>query len=956
MSKKLLLLLTLGFLSFGVAKAQYVTLQDTAFRNKMIAKYPICFNAAGQMDTTCNVIRQEVSLSISDSRWELRNLDGIKYFKGLKFLEVQYAHNMTSLAQLPDSLEEVWLTDDIALASISNVPKNILKLYISESKLTTLPASIQFTRLKDLGCNNGLLTSLPPLPATIQWLNVGKNKLTSLPRLDTLLALTFLGCNDNKLTAVPALRTDTSGIVPMYDVLAFGNNLLTSFPVFNGVGTLNISYNQFITWPAFRAYSINALHCGDNPINYLPAIVSNGCPTYLSCQNLNLYSLPPLPPHLKTLDCARNPIANLPGLPGTLEMLNCNKTSITTLSGLPATLLELMCDSNNVATLPALPVSLRKLSIIGTTINCLPKLPASLQYLYINSRLVRCIPNSGSNLLVLDSNRYVAHLPFCNPTNNANACYAFPVIRGRVFYDLNSNGSLEANEHVKARYKVALSNGAFAITDDSGFYQLSPDTLNNINLIVNPPDLYNAVPANKVFNFTTSDTTIVQNIALQPIVIKDSIAVYVTPYTRARPGFDLSYGIRYENVGTTNLSNAALTFHFDTTLIRYNGSSGAAVTHTGNTLSLISSSPLAVGSINGIAANFTLKNNAPLGSLLSADGSVVSGSSFSSDTSNLIIVGSFDPNDKTATTKLTPAQLAAGAYVDYVVRFQNTGTDTAFHVVLADTLSNKLQANTLEVIATSHLCKTTLKDKVLTFEFRDIMLPDSNVNEPASNGYVRFRVKPVTGLVVGDAINNKAAIYFDYNSPIITNIAVTQITSLTFPLNLLSFIARKNDKTNLLKWATTQEINVDRFEIERSHNGREFSKIGTVKAGSINYTFADNTRLATTNYYRLKMIGKGGSFSFGPVRLISNNCSFSVVIFPNPAKDKLQIQITSDKPTALQMQVVSLDGKRLISNSFTANEANTLRSINISSLQKGSYLLKVVSFNKEDSVLKFEKL
>ena len=843
------------------------------------------------------------------------------------------------------------------------MPKNLKKFTSYLTPLTTLPADIQFTKLKVFSCNNSLLTSLPPLPSTLEELYVGDNKLASLPRLDTLLQLTEFDCSNNKLITIPTLRYDTLLVGAYYNRLYFSGNLLTSLPALGNVGTLDIAYNKFTSWPLLP-YGVREFICGNNPINYLPSF-TNG-PVLLSCQNLNLTSIPPLPSYLKSLDCSHNPITALMNLPNGLEALYCNNILISNLSGLPAGLNSLYCDSNNISTLPVLPGSLNRLSIVGTKIKCLPKLPTSLQHLYINSRQILCLPNAGNNLVVYDSNGHIVNLPFCNSINNANACQSFPVIQGKVFYDLNSNGTRDAGEYYKKNYKVGLSNGAFTFTNDSGFYQISPDTLNNVSLVINPPSLFNAIPTGRIFNFTTSDTLVLQDIALQPTIIKDSIKVQITPYTRARPGFSLSYNIKYENVGTTNLSNASLLMHYNSAILTFKGASNPGVIHSGNTLSLNSSTFLPVGGFNGFNSSFDIKNTAPLGNVLLADGIAASGSAFSSDTSSLILVGSFDPNDKTGTAKLTKAQLAAGSYVDYFIRFQNTGTDTAIHVVLADTLSSKLQANTLQLIATSHLCRTTVKDKVVTFEMRNIMLPDSNVNELASHGFVKFRVKPVNGLVVGDIIKNTAAIYFDYNLPVYTNTEMTTIVSDILPLKLLSFTAKKEGKANQLQWTSANEINVDRFEIKHSSNGRDFSTIGKVKATSANnYSYTDNnptTQQTTpntklqTNYYRLRMIDKDGQFTFSPVRMLNNNGAFSVSIYPNPAKDNLQVQIDSDKKTTLQMQVLSLDGKVILSNTTTANAGSILHIININALSKGSYVLKVTTTEKDEQVVKFEKL
>ena len=108
--------------------------------------------------------------------------------------------------------------------------------------------------------------------------------------------------------------------------------------------------------------------------------------------------------------------------------------------------------------------------------------------------------------------------------------------------------------------------------------------------------------------------------------------------------------------------------------------------------------------------------------------------------------------------------------LEYLIRFQNTGTDTAFTVVLKDTIAQELDLTSIQVGTASHPFTWRIYDgNVLEFTFNNIMLPDSNVNEMESHGFVEFKISQEPDLPVGTIINNKAAIYFDYNAPIITN-------------------------------------------------------------------------------------------------------------------------------------------------------------------------------------------
>ncbi|MCJ8167316.1 IPT/TIG domain-containing protein [Pontibacter sp. E15-1] len=146
----------------------------------------------------------------------------------------------------------------------------------------------------------------------------------------------------------------------------------------------------------------------------------------------------------------------------------------------------------------------------------------------------------------------------------------------------------------------------------------------------------------------------------------------------------------------------------------------------------------------------------------------------------LQIIDSFDPNDKQVTpVGLTEARYTpTGAALKYKIRFQNTGTDVAYRVVVVDTLSEHLDLSTLQVGAASHTYRLDVSGKgkpVLTWTFDNIMLPDSTANEPGSHGYIQFSIKPKTGLPEKTAVENLADIFFDFNSPVRTNNTLNRI-------------------------------------------------------------------------------------------------------------------------------------------------------------------------------------
>ena len=137
-------------------------------------------------------------------------------------------------------------------------------------------------------------------------------------------------------------------------------------------------------------------------------------------------------------------------------------------------------------------------------------------------------------------------------------------------------------------------------------------------------------------------------------------------------------------------------------------------------------------------------------------------------------VYSYDPNDKQGfPTGYNDAFhfITKNDDIEYMIRFQNTGTFTAFNVVIEDEIdTDLLDLGSVKLQGSSHPYRLSVVDgNVLKFSFNNIMLPDSTTNEPESHGFIRFKIAQKPNNPMGTVINNTAAIYFDFNAPVITN-------------------------------------------------------------------------------------------------------------------------------------------------------------------------------------------
>lgn len=161
-----------------------------------------------------------------------------------------------------------------------------------------------------------------------------------------------------------------------------------------------------------------------------------------------------------------------------------------------------------------------------------------------------------------------------------------------------------------------------------------------------------------------------------------------------------------------------------------------------------------------------------------------------------VVTGSYDPNDKTGYPLGVGNDhfVAPNGKIDYVIRFQNTGTDTAFTVVVRDTLDVDLDIFSVQSGVSSHNYTFRMYGpRVLEWTFNNILLPDSTTDEPASNGFVTFTVNQNPNLPDGTVINNSVGIYFDFNDPVITN---TTTHTINRGINYLLAVNNINQPNN----------------------------------------------------------------------------------------------------------------------------------------------------------------
>jgi hypothetical protein len=169
-----------------------------------------------------------------------------------------------------------------------------------------------------------------------------------------------------------------------------------------------------------------------------------------------------------------------------------------------------------------------------------------------------------------------------------------------------------------------------------------------------------------------------------------------------------------------------------------------------------------------------------------------------------------------------------------------------------------------------------------------------------------------------------------------------KIPDATTPVKLIRFDLQKQKENILLSWQSATELNMKAYEIERSVDGINFDKIGTVASANnssgTHYSFTDDQPAAGHNYYRLKCMDNDGNYFYS----IINTVLFTIpenefTIFPNPVKDMLTIQHNFNSPK-LYITVTDITGRKIIQVDQPVKPEIALP---LNNFQKGIYLINI---------------
>jgi hypothetical protein len=350
-------------------------------------------------------------------------------------------------------------------------------------------------------------------------------------------------------------------------------------------------------------------------------------------------------------------------------------------------------------------------------------------------------------------------------------------IEGKVYDDQNVNCIFDGSDGGLAGKVVTILPGPYyASTNAMGDYGVwVPLGTYSVSTTVLPPDSFLCPLSGSISGVNVATPGAVysgNDFALDGPTFSDYYIHFCPP--PIRPGFTRTIPMFINNYGQTTASNVQVRFKLPS-FVNYISSSPPGATLSGDTVTWN------LGSVQNITPSITFvaPANTQIGTPYTLEGWVFPSNTDVNMANNYqtlsqVVIGSYDPNDKQA---FRPDGSNADGFIEptdsilrYMIRFQNTGTDTAFNVYVRDTLDPLLDISSLRMLQSTHNYIFNISpDGEVEWTFANILLPDSGANQMGSNGMLFYEIAVRPSATVGDTISNRCGIYFDFNLPVITN-------------------------------------------------------------------------------------------------------------------------------------------------------------------------------------------
>ena len=922
--------LTCSFLFFiNSLCAQNIVFNDSNFKNALLSE-GVDVDGDGEISQT-----EAMGVSALDIRFEnINDMQGIEFFLNLNTLrchdnsiEFLDLSTLNKLVHLECQHNEI---TDFILAS--NAPDIFKHLDYGDNLITEFEIS-SFTNLEHLSTysnnigvlqvdnllnlisltcyDNGLTVLNTSNLTALEYLDCSRNEIDVLDVTD-LVKLTTLACYRNNLDVL-----DVSNLSVVTIILCDNNNL-DFLNVSNCLElvTFNCSYNILPQLNIRGLSKIESVNCTNNIIEeFLMDSHPEMAYLFITSNLITDVSLPADMLKLERFHCGFNQLSQLfiPEFPILNDMsIRDNDMENLILSPLDG-LQTLNAEFNKLEIVDLSLCSV--LSLVNLSVNelCLVNIAnGSFETSYNFSG------NSDLKLICIDANdepllsQHISDDLLVNPVLSfdciENLTCDFFSVESKAIFDVNLNGDCSDDTLCVPFQRFELrSNNYFAtvVANQEGRLKTY---LNEGDYILTPFDPLNTFTISPAaFDFVLDDANplATQDFCLTVLDGVQNLAVSAIPLGTPRAGATQCLEIIYTNKGSIIL-DGRVDFKFDSEVLTF---VSAIPTPDFNEPGCLRWDFENLLPFESRSIQVCIKLNSPQMNPPLDDGDTLkysfkirptNGDAVPDDNCfelEQIVVNSRDPNDKQCLEGVYIEKDLLGQFLHYMIRFENIGTADALNIRIEDVIdTTRLDINTLELVTATHMVDAVIENEnQMVCYFNDVNLSF----EPSLNrGHLVYKIRTKTDLPLDDVISNEAAIYFDFNAPILTN-------------NYETRVVKDEDQDGFYHFEDCDDLNasINPDQIDIPNNGIDEDCDGMDLISSI-----------TENKLQIE-------------------------IYPNPVSNKLYINY--DGKERLKYSIIDVKAKE-------CRRGQVQSRVSMIDLPEGIYILKIV--NEKMEIIKIQSI
>ena len=170
------------------------------------------------------------------------------------------------------------------------------------------------------------------------------------------------------------------------------------------------------------------------------------------------------------------------------------------------------------------------------------------------------------------------------------------------------------------------------------------------------------------------------------------------------------------------------------------------------------------------------------------------------------------------------------------------------------------------------------------------------------------------------------------------------------PVTFTSIKAYQQGVNIAVEWKVSNQLNIQKYEVEHSTDGTNFAKVATQSAtgtsgSDVTYNWLDLNPVVGDNFYRVRSIGVGGESKYTTIVKVKIGKGIPVItVYPNPVVNKtISVQFANMDKGVYELKLVNLLGQVVFAQNLTHTGGSGTQTVNLVNVASGNYRMEITN-------------